>query len=415
MTDEGQRGVSFWTEMGVRMSPGKWEVLTMLWFAYFFYQADKQIYAVVLLPLQAELGLTGYQAGLVNTVFTLLAALMAPVAGALGDRLPKARILIWVIVAWSLGTMLSGMSSTLAMLLMTRSVLTGTAEAFYPPVSHAYIAALFTRTRALAISIHQTAQYAGPIASGYFAGWIAERYGWRNSFYVFGGLGIVLGLWMALRVRPDEASPRKEPLWAGFAECARIDAVRRLGLAFAAELFVTIGYSTWAPAIFGQQFGLSLSQAGFQTSFWGMASAMVGALVGGAISDRRAARGKPRVELQAAALATAAPFLWLLGAAGTLPMALTALAAVGFFRGIYEGTIAVTLYDYVDARYRASAAAVVLVIANLIAAPSAALLGWAGDHANIHVAVSGLSLLFAAAAVVLWSARKLPAQAAETS
>lgn len=387
---------------------GKWEILIMLWFAYFFYQADKQIYAVVLLPLQADLHLTGYEAGLVNTVFTLVAAVFAPIAGALGDRWPKARILILVIAAWSAGTMLSAVSGTLALMLLTRSVLTGTAEAFYPPISHAYLAELHTRTRAFAISIHQTAQYAGPIASGFFAGWIAERMGWRYSFLIFGALGLVLSAWMALRIGASGVTQRAEPLWAGFLYCARIDGVRRLGLAFAAELFVTVGYSTWAPAIFGKQFGLSLSQAGFQTSFWTMASAMAGALVGGALSDRMAAKGRPRVELQAAALVLAAPFLWLLGASATLPVALFALTAAGFFRGIYEGTIAVTLYDFVNARYRSSAAAVVLVIANLLASPSAAVLGWVGDHTNMNVAVSALSLFFVAGAAILFSARGLP-------
>jgi MFS family permease len=387
--------------------PGKWEVLVLMWFAYFFYQADKQIYAVVLVPLQAELGLSGYEAGLVNTVFTLVAALVAPIAGALGDRMPKARVLSVVIVAWSLGTMSSAIAGGLAMMLLTRSILTGTAEAFYPPISHAYLAEVHTTTRALAISIHQSAQYAGPIASGYLAGWIAEHYGWRYSFAVFGGLGVLLGAWMLWRM-PRVAVPEfAEPLWAGFAHCVRIPAVRRLGLAFAAELFVTIGYSTWAPAIFGKQFGLSLSQAGFQTSFWSLGSAMGGALLGGMLSDRLAARGRPRVILQAAALAAAVPFLWLLGVATTLPVALFALAATGVFRGIYEGTIAVTLYDYVDAKYRSSAAAVVLVIANLLAAPSAALLGWAGDRASLSVAVSGLSVFFAVGAGVLFSVRKL--------
>jgi MFS family permease len=387
--------------------PGKWEVLVLLWFAYFFYQADKQIYAVVLVPLQAELGLSGAEAGLVNTVFTLVAAVVAPLAGALGDRMPKARVLSVVVLAWSLGTMSSAIAGGLAMMLLTRSILTGAAEAFYPPISHAYLAEVHTATRALAISIHQSAQYGGPIASGYVAGWIAEHYGWRYSFVVFGGLGALLGGWMLWRMPRVEVGSFGEPLWAGFAHCVRIAAVRRLGLAFAAELFVTIGYSTWAPTIFGKQFGLSLSQAGFQTSFWSLASAMVGALVGGALSDRMAARGRPRVILQAVALAAAVPFLWLLGVATTLPVALFALAATGIFRGVYEGTIAVTLYDYVDAKYRSSAAAVVLVIANLLAAPSAALLGWAGDRASLGLAVSGLSVFFAVGAGVLFSVRKL--------
>ncbi len=50
------------------------------------------------------------------------------------------------------------------------------------------------RTRSRAIGIHQTSVYMGTIAGGFFAGLIGQYYGWRLSFVVFGGLGIVLGI-----------------------------------------------------------------------------------------------------------------------------------------------------------------------------------------------------------------------------
>lgn len=401
---EGQTGRYRW------IVPYRWEVVAMLWCAYFLFQADKQIYSVVLPPLRGELGLSGYEAGLVSTVFTLVVAMFSPLAGALGDRFQRHRTLILSVGIWSAGTALVGAANSFAVLLLLRSIVTSGAESFYPPVSHAYLAEQHTRTRALAISIHQTAQYAGPIGSGFLAGWIAEQFGWRYSFVIFGVAGVLLSVWMALRMRQTAESrlASGEALLAGFAHCFRLDGVRRIGFAFAAVLFVTIGYNTWAPSIFGEMFGLSLSQAGFQTAFWSSVCAMVGALLGGWLSDRFARAGRSRFDLQAGALALAAPFLWLLGTAQTLPLALAALGAVGFFRGIYEGTIAVTLYDFVAPRYRASAAAVVLLLANLLASPSSAALGWIADHADLNQAVSGLSVCFVVGAAILFSARRLP-------
>ena len=49
-------------------------------------------------------------------------------------------------------------------------------------------------TRSRALGLHQTSVYIGTIAGGYFAGLVGQRYGWRWSFVVFGGLGILLGL-----------------------------------------------------------------------------------------------------------------------------------------------------------------------------------------------------------------------------
>lgn len=401
--------------MSIRTEIGKarWEPILLLWFAYFLHHADKQIYSVILMPLRRDLGLSSYEAGLASTVFTIVVALISPIAGALGDRWPHHRILTSVVLLWSLGTIATAGAFNLALLLLTRSVVTPAAEAFYPPVSHAFLASIYTRTRAFVMSIHQTAQYSGPIVSGFLSGWIAERFGWRYSFLIFGAAGIALALVMSFRLKPmvvPEPAPRTG-LFDGFAFCFRSAPIRAMGFSFAAVLFVSVGYGTFAPSIFVQQFGLSLSQAGLHTTLWSSVSAMAGALAGGWISDRWALRGRSRFGPQAVALLCAVPFLWMLGTAQTLPLANVALFGAGFFRGSYEGTLAVALYDLVGPRQRSSAAAVVLLLANLLSAPSAALLGWIADHADLNRAVSLLSLCFVLAAAILLYATRLPASA----
>jgi MFS family permease len=390
------------------MGDRRWEVVALLWLAYFLHQADKQIYSVVLSPLSRDLGLSGYEAGLVASIFSLVVAVVSPLAGALGDLWPRHRVILWAVAIWSLATAGTAGVSSLAPLLLVRSVLMPAAESFYPPVSHALLAAWHDRTRALAISLHQTAQYAGPIASGYLSGWIAQQAGWRASFAVFGLAGMVLAALMAWRFVPPPASAAPAgSLFAGFRQCWASAAVRRIGLAFAAVLFVTVGYSTWAPTIFARQFGLSLAAAGFHSAAWSSGAAMAGALTGGALSDWLFRRGRPRMELQAIALLAAAPFIWTLGAAGSFLAAAGSLAAAGFFRGIYEGTLAVSLYDHVPPAHRSSAAAVVLLLANLLAAPSSAILGRIADTANLNQAVSALSALFLLASFILWRASRI--------
>ena len=390
----------------------KWEPIILLWFAYFLLHADKQIYSVILTPLRRDLGLSAYEAGLAATLFTVVVALISPIAGALGDRWQQHRIITTIVAIWSVSTAMTAGVPSLGLLLLTRSILTPAAEAFYPPVSHAFLAGIYSRTRAFVMSIHQTAQYSGPIASGFFSGWIAERYGWRYSFLIFGAAGVVLAAVMALRLKPAAvvAAPVKAGLFDGFRFCFRSAPIRAMGFAFAAVLFVSVGYGTFAPTIFAKQFGLSLSQAGLQTTLWSSVSAMAGALAGGWISDRHAALGRSRFEPQAVALLCAVPFLWMLGAAQTLVVANIALFGAGFFRGSYEGTLAVALYDHVGPQQRSSAAAVVLLLANLLSAPSSALLGWIADRTELNRTVSLLSFCFVIAAAILWYASRLRTQ-----
>jgi len=59
----------------------RWEIVAWLFAAYFLHQADKQIYSVVLTPIQKEFGLSGFQSGLIGTAFTLVVAFVSPLAG----------------------------------------------------------------------------------------------------------------------------------------------------------------------------------------------------------------------------------------------------------------------------------------------------------------------------------------------
>src|SRR5256714_526513 len=52
-------------------------------------------------------------------------------------------------------------------------------------------------TRSRAMGWHQTSVYIGTIAGGFFGGLISQYYGWRWSFVVFGGLGVLLGFALA--------------------------------------------------------------------------------------------------------------------------------------------------------------------------------------------------------------------------
>src|SRR5258708_30898515 len=71
----------------------------------------------------------------------------------------------------------------------------GLGEPFYYPASMSLLSDYHgPETRSRALGFHQTSVYIGTIAGGFFAGLIGQRYGWRWSFIIFGGLGILLGL-----------------------------------------------------------------------------------------------------------------------------------------------------------------------------------------------------------------------------
>ena len=59
--------------------PYKWELVFWLFVAFFFNQADRQIFNVLLLDIQRDLGLDPSQMGLVGTALILVNGLLLPV------------------------------------------------------------------------------------------------------------------------------------------------------------------------------------------------------------------------------------------------------------------------------------------------------------------------------------------------
>lgn len=388
----------------------KWELILWLWLAFFFNQADRQVFSTVLPLLREDLHLTNVQAGWIATLFTAALAVTVPLAGYVGDVCNRARVVSISLFAWSVATLVSGFGSTFVFFVVVRSLATGAGEAFYAPAANALIAEHHHETRARALSIHQTSLYAGVIVSGLLSGWIAEHYGWRSGFWVFGGFGILLAGLTAFRLKSArQPNPQSTPVRPHFREVRQVlrrPTVSALILAWACMVFANIGYLTWMPTYLHEQFALSITSAGFSSMLYHHAGAFAGVMLGGYFSDRFA-RTKPerRIQLQGSALILGAPFIWMLGLESSLSMVYLALAIFGFFRGIYDAGIYASLFEVIEPRLRSSTLGWIIALVYLFGAISPVLLGSLKDDMGLGgtfillatgYLLGGLGLLLAA-------------------
>ena len=163
----------------------------MLWFVCFFNYADRQAIFSVFPLLQKEMGLSDVQLGIIGSSFMWVYAAAGPFAGWVGDRLSRKTVVLGGLIAWSLVTIATALSTEYWHLVTFRG-LEGLGEAFYFPASMALISAFHSSdTRSRAMSFHQSSVYAGTIAGGTFAGLLGQYYGWRSGFYVFGIAGTI--------------------------------------------------------------------------------------------------------------------------------------------------------------------------------------------------------------------------------
>ena len=362
----------------------KWEVLMLLWMAYLLNQADRQVFNTVLPAIRDALNLTDTSIGLIATIFNLCYAFMVPMGGWVGDKFSRKWVVTIAILFWSVATMFTGLATGVIMLIIMRSVATGGGEAFFGPANYSLLGQYHKETRARAMSIHQTAYYIGVILAGWLAGLIADKLGWQYSFIIFGAVGVIWGIIMAIRLKDkkddnEEAAAKEENkvgILDGFKVVFTTPTALMLTIGFSGLIFVITGFMTWVPAFLQEEFGQNQAAAGFNSMFWTYLAAFVGVLLAGSLSDRFAAKSnKARMMLQAFGLIAGAVFLFIMGYSTTLWVLYLSFAGWGFFRAFFDANTYTVLYDVTPSHLHASCSSAMITTGFAVGALAPVVLG----------------------------------------
>lgn len=395
----------------------KWEIIFLLWVAYFLNQADRQVFNTVLPHIQEFLGATDATMGLISTCFNIFFACTVPFAGYFADRLSRSKIIIFSVALFSVATMFTGYASTVVLMILMRSIATGVGEAIFGPTYPAIIAEYHDgSTRARAMSVHQTAYYIGVIASGFLAGLIADKVGWQYSFLIFGAAGVLFTFVLLLRLRDKSPAQQvtetkqsaKPSFFEAMAAIFKVPTAVCMIFGFTSLIFVLTGYLTWMPKCLMETFNLSAASAGFNSMFWTHAAAFVGVLVAGSLSDKLAASkggGKNRLILQAGGLLLAAPCIVLMGLSKEIWVVYAALAGFGFFRAFFDANTYSILYDVISERYHSSSSAVLQMFGFGMGSLAPLILGLMSPKLGLSGGIATLSVIWVVAGVVLLVAK----------
>ncbi len=398
----------------------KWEVLGLLWFAFFLNQADRQIYNTLLGDISEFLQMTPAHAGLVATLFTFTMAVFTPVFGFFADRFSKKWIVVFAVLLWSFATVFSGACTGVLGFIIFRSIATGMGEAAFGPANYALLADYHKESRATAMSIHQTAYYFGVIASGGLAAWIASNWGWHSAFFVFGSVGVVFGLVMMLRLRdktPDEDGAQTHSQNAAHTKPTMRESVKIffttptvvcLALAYTGVIFVLQAYLTWTTLFLQEKFGVGIVEAGFGAVFYTHIAAFVGILIAGRLSDKLALKRPPaRMMLQCVGLVCAAPFLAAMGFSENIALVYAGFFGFGFFRAFFDANTYSVLYDVVPVRFRASATGIKILVGFGLGSLAPWIMGIIKMEFGLSVGIASLSLVWLFFGLVLLAGFKL--------
>lgn len=377
---------------------------------------DRYVLAGILPLVISDLALSDAQAGALHTAFILVYALIAPLPGALGDRVRRLRIAAFGVALWSAATAASGLASTFGWLLVARAVV-GVGEVSYAVVTPSLLADLYPAgRRGRVLAIFYAAISVGSALGYILGGAIGARHGWRTAFFVAGGPGLLFAVLLLLLPEPvrgalDEGHrPTRRPPTArpSLGELRRRRSFVINTVAQTIYTFSMGGLAFWMPTYFQRHRGLPLERATLIFGAMLAVAGLVATVVGGHLGDRLARRSSmAHFEFPGISLIASAPFTAVAVLAPWPGIFWPAMFCSLFALFLGTGSLNAALTNVLPATLRARGFAVYSTAIHLFGdGPSPALIGAASDRLGLAIPVLATGLLLPVAGLLLLLGRR---------
>ncbi|GAC1579684.1 MAG: MFS transporter [Sphingomicrobium sp.] len=343
----------------------------LLLLAYIFNFLDRQLLAILKIPIKAELHLSDTQLGLMGgiafaSVYSTLAIPFARIA----DRSGRVRIIAAAVAVWSLFTALCGLGQSFWQLFAMRMGV-GVGEAGGVAPSYALIAdSVPVERRARSLGLFSLGIPFGS-ALGLVAGaWLTVHLDWRYAFAAIGLTGLPIA-WAIRRLVPDAPHFASGPPAASFAAVAARLAKKPsfwlLSFGAASASICGYGLAFWLPSYFVDDLHISLTRMSLYFGSIVLVGGTAGIYFGGLVADRL--RGKSvaaDAAVPAIAFLLTAPLYVAAMTTRSLLLAWPLFTVPYMLSLVWLGPILSAVQRFVPPAERATASACFLLINNLI-------------------------------------------------
>ena len=350
--------------------------LLLLLVVYISNYADRQILNVLQVQIMEDLQIGnaafGFLSGLSFALF--YATLGIPIA-MLADRISRKWILIASMTVWSVMTTLCGFAQGFWQLAAFR-VGVGVGEAGGSPPSHSMISDLFSVTqRGTALAVYALGVPLGTALGNLVGGQVGGEWGWRAAFYVLGIPGLLLALYFAFAFKEparghvdgaDVGGPAP-----GLGEVARFMLSQKslVHTIIGATLITAVGYGGLAFTAKFLQFShaMSLPEVANYLALQTGVVAAIGTFMGGYLADVLSRRNLGwSAWVVTAAIALSLPFSVGVYLSNDRPTVLWLMTVTILVGGLYLAPTFALVQNLVGVRMRATAAALLLFVINLV-------------------------------------------------
>ncbi len=366
-----------------------WSVTALLTAAYVISFIDRQVLALLVEPIKADLDLSDTQMSLLmGLAFGIFYTVLGIPIARLADRYSRRSIISVGIALWCFATAACGLARSYAHLFVAR-VGVGVGEAsltpsamslisdYFPPHSRGRAIAFYNMGISVGVGIAMLlggvivgyAQTAPPLALPF----IGTLKPWQAVFMIVGLPGLVLAVLM-LGIR----EPARKELLAGterpaFSFVLRYLAARwrtyaTLFLGMSVVTIIGYAYFSWIPTMFIRTWGWSIRDVGLAYGLIMLIFGPLGVNFAGWLADRRYRAGRADAHLSVALLGTliGVPAATLAPLMPTPALALLMLIPASVGPGMSTATGASALMMITPNQFRAQAAAMYLFVISLM-------------------------------------------------
>jgi sugar phosphate permease len=272
----------------------------LLFAAWLVDYIDRLVIVLALPSIEKEFGLNKTEGGLILSAFFIAYAVSQVPGGFIADRFGAKRTMLAALALWSAFTGLTGLAVSFGMLLFVR-VLFGITEGIFPGAS---MKAISERTpshqRMTANSLMLASNPLGAALAPLVAAPVMIAFGWKETFWVVAGLGLVMAIvmWRALpaplgaqansdsvaAAAPKDAARPAAPVIRA-SDLLRHSMLYRFALMFVGFDLVSWGLVSWVPSYLIQARGVNIAHTAVYTAVPWLA-ATVSTVAGGLLFDR---------------------------------------------------------------------------------------------------------------------------------
>ncbi|MEQ1389336.1 MULTISPECIES: spinster family MFS transporter [Acinetobacter] len=372
-----------------------WYVVLLCMLAYIFSFIDRQILALMIEPIKADLNLSDTQFSLLHGLaFSLFYAFMGLPLAYLADRFSRPKIIAVGIIFWSIATALCGLSKNFIQLFFSRMGV-GVGEAALSPAAYSMFSDMFSKDKlGRAVAVYSIGSFVGGgiafLVGGYVIGLLKDLslieipvFGavkaWQMAFILVGLPGILIGLLFVLTVRDPkrkgqsvnaEGEVEKVTIRAAFTflkKHRKTFTCHYLGFTFyAMALYCLI---SWSPAFFMRKFSMTPTEAGYMLGTVLLVANTLGVFCAGWLNDWLIQKGRKDAPMITGVIGIVGLVLPLVAFTQVSEywLAVTLLAPAMFFASFPMPISTTAMQMLAPNQLRAQISAIFLLISNLVA------------------------------------------------